>query len=458
MKARKRIIALLLAVLMLHTSTFSLANEAYRLNTRGEIVDDRLMYSIGGGSVVSGAAAYRPNNYYYGLGVRWNANLMCGNFDLQATIRNQLNGVVDGFKDIMGGILSAATGAVASLPALILQRANPGLYELISNGIMQARIDFDRSKLTCENMGKAMADALTSSEWGDISSGMNLQDLIKWGSVDAIATTKHAESNRGQSGIDWVGGSRKGGIGQDRIYLIRDTVFAGHQMLSDRWTIGDPSVTVTSPPCDGAVLCTTWPNAQQAMIWADKVLGDSAIQTCQDCGPLITRAGSGLTPLIQETYAEKLKTIEDLLNGNLQTTPDNLKKASSGMLPVSRRVIEAMRDDSDREVLSRRLASEVAMSDTLEKALLLQRVLQAGAREPAIAQVKPAQEQIHWYLKHLSDEIASLKLEMDIRQGLAHNTASAILRRQEAALGRSRLIESGDPDRDRILQMERPTP
>ncbi len=42
----------------------------------------------------------------------------------------------------MGGIVESATGAVMSLPAMMIQRSNPGLYELLSNGVLQARVDF----------------------------------------------------------------------------------------------------------------------------------------------------------------------------------------------------------------------------------------------------------------------------------------------------------------------------
>jgi len=51
-------------------------------------------------------------------------------------------------------VVQSATSAVASLPALILQRANPALYNLITNGILQARLDFDRSKGTCRAIGE----------------------------------------------------------------------------------------------------------------------------------------------------------------------------------------------------------------------------------------------------------------------------------------------------------------
>ena len=44
-----------------------------------------------------------------------------------------------------------------------------------------------------------------------------------------------------------------------------------------------------------------------------------------------------------------------------------------------------MSDEPDQDLLAKRLASEVALSALLERALLLQRMLLAGANEPNVA-------------------------------------------------------------------------
>jgi integrating conjugative element protein (TIGR03755 family) len=179
MKTRKSFfIAITLIAALLHASLASAVEERYRLNEPLDVVDGRVMYSIGGGSVVGSPVTVKPP-FTIGVGVNWHANLMCGNFDLATTVRNQLNGAVQGFKNLMSEVLTNATGAVASLPALILQRSNPGLYELISNGIMQGRIDFDRSKLSCEYMGRQLANMVTTSDWGDLSTGQYFQIVTR---------------------------------------------------------------------------------------------------------------------------------------------------------------------------------------------------------------------------------------------------------------------------------------
>ncbi len=59
----------------------------------------------------------------------------------------------------MSNVIQSATSAVASLPALIIQRADPGLYNLLTNGVLQARLrGSNHSKLTCRAMAEKMAE------------------------------------------------------------------------------------------------------------------------------------------------------------------------------------------------------------------------------------------------------------------------------------------------------------
>lgn len=95
----------------------------YGLQHRGSVIADDVLYSIGGGRAISmtGAANMRS----IGVGVGWNSNLICGDMSLTTTLQNQLNGITNGFQTIMSNVIQNATSAVASLPALIIQRADP---------------------------------------------------------------------------------------------------------------------------------------------------------------------------------------------------------------------------------------------------------------------------------------------------------------------------------------------
>ena len=137
---------ILIAALLLSAATTHAASK-YEINQSGTAIGDDVLYSIGGGSAVTMSGAASMDSISVGAG--WDTNLICGNMDLNTTLQNQLNGATNGFKSIMSNVIKNATSAVASLPALIIQRADPGLYNLLSNGILQARLDFDRSKSTC---------------------------------------------------------------------------------------------------------------------------------------------------------------------------------------------------------------------------------------------------------------------------------------------------------------------
>src|SRR3546814_5758505 len=92
----------------------------------------------------------------------------------------------------MSSVIQNATSAVASLPALIIQRADPGLYNLLTNGVLQARLDFDRSKLQCRAMAEKMADmAGGQMGWNQLAQGMALREAVA--SSDAVSAIEQAE-------------------------------------------------------------------------------------------------------------------------------------------------------------------------------------------------------------------------------------------------------------------------
>ncbi|PBJ10769.1 integrating conjugative element protein [Pseudomonas mediterranea] len=439
--------SLLLYGLLAMVSHAYAAEGDYRLGTQGEVLDDRVMYTIGGGSAVgSPSSLYRPSGL--GAGVSWRANMMCGNMSLTNTLQNQLNGVTEGFQQIMGSIVQNATQAVMSLPALIIQRANPGLYELLSNGVMQGRIDFDRSKLTCQAMAEKMADKVGQAGWGALAKNQEMQGNLEQSGGDAVAAVKNTEAHNGNNGVSWVGGQKAGGSGQMPIRVTADVVRAGYNLLHNRSV--DDSSSISSSDCLGGAICQIWASPQEASEWAVRVLGESEVTTCDTCETLRATAGSGLTPLIQEAYSERLKALQGLLSGSLPPIPDNLTKASSPMLPVTRGVVEALRDDPDQDLLARRLASETALSSVLDKALLLLRTLLAGSHEPNIASTEPAQTALTKNIDALEREIRLLQTELQVRQMLATNTASLVLDRHVGGADASRTVEQGDPEPGRL--------
>jgi integrating conjugative element protein (TIGR03755 family) len=412
---------------------------------------DEVLYSIGGGQAVTMTPA--SSMYSIGVGAGWNSNLICGDMSITATLQNQLNGITQGFQNIMSSVIQNATQAVASLPALIIQRADPGLYNLLTNGVLQARLDFDRSKLTCRAIAEKMADAAGGQAgWGQLSEGFTLKNAVSSGNDDAVAAVEEAEGDKGNNGVTWVGGDNAGGENQPPVRVVGDTTRAGYNLLNGR------AATETGAMSGGActnLICRAWPSPGAASAWATRVLGEREQRTCDTCTKTQTTPGVGLMPLIQQAFDDKLQALRELVQGET-TTAERLEAAGSRYLPVTRGVIEALRDEPDREVLTERLASEAALANVLEKALLLQRTLLAGRKEPNVAANDLAVQAIDQEIDVLAREIDSLKTELELRRALTGNAALAIVQRHAARAGGSRGIYEGDPVRNRLDALQRP--
>ncbi|KSQ24966.1 integrating conjugative element protein [Pseudomonas aeruginosa] len=423
----------------------------YGVQHQGAVIGDDVLYSIGGGRAVSMTPA--GNMRSIGVGIGWNSNLICGDMSLSTTIQNQLNGLSNGFQTIMSNVIQNATAAVASLPALIIQRADPGLYNLLTNGILQARLDFDRSKLTCRAMAEKMADVAGGQVgWSQIADGMVLKQAVA--STDAVSAIEQTETSRGNEGVTWVGGDNAGGDGQRPIRVVGDVTRAGYNLVNGRDATDSSSIDPAN--CGGNLACETWPSPDAAAAWAVRVLGEQEQRTCESCTKTVTTPGVGLTPLIQEEYEDKLEALRELIVGSQPMNADNLQSAGSASLPITRGVIEALRDEPDQNILARRLASEVALASVLEKALLLQRTLLTGRKEPNVAANELAQKAVTHESGMLDREIHSLKTELELRRELAGNSPTAIIQRHSTRSAGSRGVYQGDPNRNRLDQLQRP--
>ncbi|HGJ9107433.1 TPA: integrating conjugative element protein [Pseudomonas aeruginosa] len=421
------------------------------VNVSGSVIGDDVLYSIGGGRAVSMGGA--GNMQSIGVGVGWNSNLICGDMSITTTLQNQLNGITNGFQTIMSNVIQNATSAVASLPALIIQRADPGLYNLLTNGILQARLDFDRSKMTCRAIANRMADmAGGQAGWDQLAEGMALRDAVS--STDAVSAIEQAESNKGNNGVPWVGGGNAGGSSQSSIKVVGDVTRAGYNLLNGRSATDTSSIARSA--CGNRLTCQTWSSPQAAADWATRVLGEREQRTCENCTKTQTTPGVGLTPMIQEEYETKLQALQELVTGARPTTLANLDAAGSSSLPITRGVIEALRDEPDQDVLGRRLASEAALSSVLEKALLLQRTLLTGKKEPNVAANELAVRAVDQENSALEQEINNLKTELELRRTLAGNSAMAIIQRHSTRAAGSRGIFEGDTTRDRLREVQKP--
>ncbi|WP_267443782.1 integrating conjugative element protein [Erwinia psidii] len=453
----KPVLAAVLAALVCHS--VSAAEDNYGLDQKGAIADS-LYYQIGGGSVITPALT-RRNTQLINVQAGWNADLMCGNFDISTTVRNQLNGVTEGFQDLMGNVIQEATGAVASLPAMIIQRANPQLYDLLTNGVLQGRIDFDKSQLTCRKMAEKMTDFAYGSVWTQSAKAENYQSIAA-SEKDAVRAEKEAERQAASKGKTWVGGQKRGGSGQPPIKLVGDTAKAGYNILNQRSVTDTGSISTSQ--CQGE-LCRVWSKPEEAAKWMTRVVGEQAINVAPDNDAsgsseqkTGSQAGVGLSPLIAEEQEKIALVMADLVSGRLKPTYENLAKASGGSLQLTRGVVEALRDEPDASILVQRLSGEMALARVMEQALMARRTQLAGMREPNIAAEKEAQAQLNQTTLQLDLELNQLRLELEMRRMLADNTSTSVLiRKVQRDVTRGQAIAVEDDGSARVNDLGKST-
>lgn len=392
------------------------------------VLSDYMHYSIGGGSAVS-APASRGTPNQYGLGIGWKSNLTCGNFDIKFSIKNQLNGITEGFKDLYGNIIESATGAVASLPAMIIQRANPQLYDILSNGLYQGKIDFNNFKTSCEAMSNQLADLAMDSKLAKMA-GLQRAAEIAETETDAMAAKKKMDKKgeEQEKGIPWVGGERRGGKGQKPMAIVADVIGAGYNLALGRGPLEKGDIPIAS--CDG-MLCTEWSNPEDAAAYANEIIGETFLDACETCKESKTesKAGKGIAHFIEKTTIEKATKLEEALNNINNVTPEQLNSLSTSTVAVTQGVLEAISKSPDAALLGARLAQELAISKEMEKLLLLRRAMLAGMREPNVIK-SGLVDQAEKNLKLLDREIEQVKLEMELQRSINGNTALAAITQQ----------------------------
>ncbi|EFO1808203.1 TPA: integrating conjugative element protein [Escherichia coli] len=425
-------------------------------------VSDKLFYTLGGGSVISQPAT-RSNMQKLGVDLGWSSDLMCGNFDLKTTVGNQLNGITDGFKNLMGDVIQGASGAVASLPAMVIQRANPGLYDMLTNGVLQANMAFDKAQLNCQNMAKRMMEFTDSNKWTQAAMLEEYKKIVNTGDGDAIKGDEAGRQVTGEEGQRWIGGQQRGGAGQSAIRPTHDLTAAGFNMMN---SLPSTSTSSVSPGnCNGSA-CMKYRNAEEAARAVVKVLGDKSMRTCGDAKactsgdadqqPGISIAGTGFAPMLEEATRVNTELLAGMVNGRDKPTAGNLAKLKAGSLSVTAGVIRALQRDPDNGALTLRLAGELAMADTVETALLMRRMLLTGMAEPYAAAQPAALEEGERRIEALDREIMALKNEMELKRDLARNSVLTIIERDNERVGNNPMIQQADNADSRIHSLDAP--
>ena len=393
--------------------------------------DSLWYYEIGGAQPVSAPANPSVVSVTLGGSAQLGAGYSCGKFDPVAAVTNTLNEIGAGADRMMGAMTAAATSAIAALPALILQRANPGLYDLFQNALIKAEETLRLATRSCEQMEAEIAQG--KNPYADLvvlSKGNDWKVQMGVGGNDAVTAKQSVEAANGDNGIPWIGG-QAGGAGQPVLEFTGDIVEAGYNIQMNR------ALTDTSPvpSASSARLSGIWSTPGQARDWAVDVVGENIVTTCDTCRK-DSVPGTGLLPRLFEESVTVTTEIQGLVSGATPLTLDNLDRITAPGIAMTRQVIEAIREmpPSEQGLIMGRLVSEISTARTVEKALHARRLLLSGRQVPEVYATQVAREHADQSIAELDREIESLLFETRVRKEIVSGTVTTLL--QRAALRR----------------------
>lgn len=289
------------------------------------------------------------------------------------------------------------------------------------------------------------------------------KSVVNSGDTDAVRADEAGRKVTGTSGNNWIGGQKRGGAGQPAIRVTHDLVAAGYNMMNGLPVTSDSTVGESS--CNGGA-CSKFGSAEEAAAMTVKVLGDRSMRTCANASectsgdaddqPGTTVAGTGFAPLLEEATKANAEQLVRLVNGTEKPTAANLAKLKTGGLPVTAGVIKALQRDPDNAALTARLAGELAMSDTVETALLMRRMMITGMSEPNAAAQPKAIDTAGQRIEALDREIAALKNEMEMKRELSRNSVLTIIDRENQRVETNPQTQSDDNTDSRFNQMAAP--
>jgi len=391
--------------------------------------DSLWYYEIGGAEPVSAPANPSVVSVTLGGSAQLGLGYSCGKFDPVLAVTNTLNNIKSGADNMMNAMTAAASSAIAALPALILQRANPGLYDLFQNALLKAEETMQLATKSCEQMeaeiaaGKnPYADLITLSKGNDWKVQMGI------GGNDAVTAKASVETANGDNGVPWIGG-QAGGAVQPVLQFTGDIVKAGYNVNMNRPVTAAGPV----PPAAATRLSEIWSSPTDARDWVVDVVGENIVTTCDTCRK-DSIPGTGLLPKLHQESTVVTADLQNLVSGATPPTLANLEDVTAPGIAITRQVIEAIREmpATEQGLIIGRLVAEISTARTVEKALYARRLLLTGRQVPEVYATAVAREHADASIAELDKEIDSLLFETRVRREVVSDTVAVLLMRAAA--------------------------
>lgn len=159
----------------------------------------------------------------------------CGQFDPFDSVEQMIQSAIEKFKRLPQMFVQAAQAAVAGLPAYILNKINPSLYNVVTKQLDEAFKLFEINFKDCQTIEREIAlgqNPYQSLVMAGIGDRMRVEMGFGEGTIDDRMMQVRTEGP--SNGIVMSEGKRYGGEGQAPIEATKNVLTAGINLLTDR--------------------------------------------------------------------------------------------------------------------------------------------------------------------------------------------------------------------------------
>ncbi|MGR5347518.1 hypothetical protein [Vibrio mediterranei] len=287
------------------------------------------------------------------------------------------------FTEILKGMVSK--GGLIYLAGLYVERSNPNLYQLITNGIDLGIEDFLSGVASCEAMGNAL---MTSDAAGELikyqkeaAYSVYTEQLIEdmWSDgkdIDVNGVINGKIKTGINEGVDWLTG-KAGGSDNQPIRIVADSAQYGwcymrgikkEDCVSTQKTIDVDQA--DDSDYNQMVILTVGETLEDAIAVAQQVLGSKSIRLCDNCDTLSKEGKGAMSYLQNHKVSVYIKLKENYTKSpQLITDEDYKQMGAPGAIEVRFIHMQSFRVlSSDPEILDLYLAGvafDVAYARTM---------------------------------------------------------------------------------------------
>ncbi|TVR65495.1 MAG: hypothetical protein EA420_02985 [Candidatus Competibacteraceae bacterium] len=340
----------------------------------------------------------------------------CGAFDPFDNVEAMIESAIEKFQQLPQRFVNAAQAAVAGLPAYLLNKINPSLYNVVTKGLDEAFKLFEINFKDCQQIEREIAlgqNPYHSLVMAGIGDRMRLEMGFGAGTIDERMQRVRAEGPA--NGVVMSEGRRYGGEGQDPIEPTRNVLTAGINLLVDR-RAGDTSPFSQDPEQRARHPITQEFASPDALVaFATELYGSQAFVLTRD-GPTRSTPGIGYPQRYVALRDETIDRLQQYVGRRIDRA--EFERRTDLLIPPA--TIDEMRELPP-------YALSIAIDDQarLHAVARLRRqfdfalqAIRAGLKEPNLA-TSEAYEVI---------EREMFKLAHDLQSDSAHLSATAFLR------------------------------